>query len=798
MAQQTGLPGYYRDAITGEGYSSAYGPRNPLDQYIGPIGTDVTTLESRRRSGRYAPPKPRGVPVAKIRELGEKIKGFGKRVGGLLATTQPTVPVVRQTVESTQAARRAAELVREKGVLQAQKEIRKRIAETSKKKWEEIKKYEKEKIKPITTRIMPEERAEKIGELVEEERKLRLPGVFIGEEISRRVGGAKGFEEMAQARKEAYKEYIKAPFHEPVKFVGTTAVFAAIPGVATGLGRAVKPIASKIPLLGKAGKVVGVGITGIYGYSIGKRVVGKPTMKERGGEFGRILGQEVTPMVLGTYTGLKISQKLAGWWRTRGKEYVPPEQVIEPKVLKGEKTFPLGVRAKHLELFLKSKYRLPGEKQLGVWHATPEAWAKVTKTQVGIRELPGTYVAPSLSAYFLRVSGQEYGLYGAGQLFPTFGTPTALRIYPSKITGVPPFPREKLYQWILKDAPKGRALVPGIKGEVEALIPPETELARVGEQFYTMWKGVRIPIAQYQVAGAAVGVAPAKGVTTLGSLLAYEIPPTTSLITPGTLGVSEVIRERKPEVTKEVEPESYVEPGKVSIVKPSKYKPSKVEIPSYKPSEIKPSSYLPSKVTPPTYYPYQPPKYPTYVPPKYPTYLFKPYPAYKPSKIRTPSYTPYKPTPKPYKPPRYPTSKIIPPLPSIRRKKRVRRLALLPAFQLLVRRRGKWRVLGVPTTKGRALRKGVAFARRTLGVSFQVRPTKVRVRAKDIPYIVPKKIFRKPIRKGKEVLKNPVFIQRGDKDVTFVKGARLATIGEVREIQRARRSKINFLGGKKR
>jgi hypothetical protein len=150
MAQQTGLPGYYRDAITGEGYSSAYGPRNPLDQYIGPIGTDVTTLESRRRSGRYAPPKPRGVPVAKIRELGEKIKGFGKRVGGLLAATQPAVSTIKPAIGVTKRlkikeARELARSIKEKGVAA---EIKRRIAAEKEK--------EEARGEVITKEFMPE------------------------------------------------------------------------------------------------------------------------------------------------------------------------------------------------------------------------------------------------------------------------------------------------------------------------------------------------------------------------------------------------------------------------------------------------------------------------------------------------------------------------------------------------------------------------------------------------------------------------------------------------------------------
>ncbi|MBM3708291.1 MAG: hypothetical protein FJW69_08170 [Actinobacteria bacterium] len=110
-----------------------------------------------------------------------------------------------------------------------------------------------------------------------------------------------------------------------------------------------------------------------------------------------------------------------------------------------------------------------------------------------------------------------------------------------------------------------------------------------------------------------------------------------------------------------------------------------------------------------------------------------------------------------------------------------------PAYQLFVRRKGKWIKLGKPTVKGIALKKGSEFAQRTLGASFKVEPTKAKIKAEEIPYVPSPKVFRKPKVKGKTELKSPIFIQRGGKEPTFVKGARLAAPSEKAELKLSRR-----------
>ena len=126
---------------------------------------------------------------------------------------------------------------------------------------------------------------------------------------------------------------------------------------------------------------------------------------------------------------------------------------------------------------------------------------------------------------------------------------------------------------------------------------------------------------------------------------------------------------------------------------------------------------------------------------------------------------------------------------------------LKPLFQTYVRRRRKWIPFGELATRGVALKSGAKYVTSTLGASFKIVKTKKRTKVKDIKFIVPKKIFRKPKGKGKEKAGEFTFIQRGGKEPTFVRGGRLAARGERREIQFFRKKPwgtpkaIKILGG---
>lgn len=194
-----------------------------------------------------------------------------------------------------------------------------------------------------------------------------------------------------------------------------------------------------------------------------------------------------------------------------GKTFVPPESIIEPQVLSGAKRFPLALRgttgAQLVREFKNSRYRLPGtEEKIGGWHATPEEFAKATKTAPGTSESPGLYIAPSTSPHFWKID-KQFKLFG---IDAPPESPAGLWISLKDITRAPAGIRKnmgsfnKFLNW---KAEKGKAYISsaferGVKPEKEAIIPPETPLERASNDFYTEFKGKKVPLMEYSVTGA--------------------------------------------------------------------------------------------------------------------------------------------------------------------------------------------------------------------------------------------------------------------------------------------------------
>jgi len=356
----------------------------------------------------------------------------------------------------------------------------------------------------------------------------------------------------------------------------------------------------------------GVGTAVFASPFIEKAIVGKGALKKYVDKHPI----ETTALLgIGAFSMYKPVKSLVSVW---GKKYIPMEGLTTTEVLAGKKTFPTA-ETSHLRLFKKSKYRLPGEEQLGVWHATGGELPKKFAAIAGKSELPGMYVSPAVSPYFLRASGEGgYGLMGS-----TFSlkSPAILRITPQEILKasakrVKPG-KFMSHQWI-DDVIKGKAYVPQIKGEVEAIIPEATEMIGKGSRYYTIYKGSPVPIVEYKtVLGETITGAGKGAVTTttkdiistyssVGGSKSYLLSPSSFI-----RGLTSY---RKPSTT------SYsIPPSKVSarIFKLS-YKPSsilpKISKVSYKKSSKK-TSYAPAKVSGISYksnysYKVSPPKIP--------------------------------------------------------------------------------------------------------------------------------------------------------------------------------------------
>ncbi|GAG59282.1 unnamed protein product, partial [marine sediment metagenome] len=243
----------------------------------------------------------------------------------------------------------------------------------------------------------------------------------------------------------------------------------------------------------------------------------------------------IEPMIVGSYTGLKLWNKMEGLWRTRKLEEFPIEEAVEPEVISGEKMFPTS-RKSHLKLFEESKYQLP-DKKGGVWHAASSAKQtafteaiqagkyEISYIGIGNEYLPGGFVAPSLSPYFLKVSQEPYNFIGT-DLFP--GTPTVAYVTPKGIEQYPGRTAKGMWNFLMGSAKKGYVYThkASIKTEVEGLFAPRTPIAKTNVRYFIKWEGVRVPIFEYttQISGIS------KGVITFGGLPTSYIPPRPPLL----------------------------------------------------------------------------------------------------------------------------------------------------------------------------------------------------------------------------------------------------------------------------
>lgn len=393
----------------------------------------------------------------------------------------------------------------------------------------------------------------------------------------------------------------------------------------------------------------------------------------------------------------KLVSKSSGWIRTRGSSYLPIESIgYEPKY-----GFPMSYRQSASSLYrsfsestlyprpsrmslservpyVPRSARLPMESPLTKamwtgWEKTPKTRSGLFELGKGSSEIPGMYGAPVAESYFTKAGGQMPGLIGAD--FSLLKRPSLVRTTVSGFEAVPRSVRsggfESITRWISGEGTAGRAYMPLLKPEYEAVLPKGNILRITGSRYYTKvggiggsrWFGTRIPIIEMETTGK-MGTATVYG----GKLpkISYEAYRPAPLINLAYVGPSSVALSTRTGLSATTLPRTSVSsPGIYSLSRSAAYSgsiggSSRTYTPSYVPSSspfitssitssiVKPS-YAPSS-RPPSYPSYRlpsyaPPSYPSYKPPSYPSY--RP-PSYPPS--RPPSYLPT------YRPPSYPPS----------------------------------------------------------------------------------------------------------------------------------------------
>jgi len=324
-----------------------------------------------------------------------------------------------------------------------------------------------------------------------------------------------------------YVAYGAAGYTLGLGFAGTSALFGGTTGaVASGyFGGGTSALI--VPTLQATGGALGLGFL----YKTGSDVINAETNFERGGIIGKTI-LETSAIGAGFISGKQDAAKIGDILRTRGRTEVPVEDILLKDILTGDKKFVesssygyngpqsgKGKQAFDLKVFSKKDY---------AYHVTPDQYWKTGFTTVeGTSEFPGLYTAPSPSVYFAKVGGkQSYKLSLFGSGFEASSKPSVAQIY----TG-----------FTINQKTPG-AFVSGIKPEIEAIIGPGKDFAKVGGNEFFKFGGRRFPIDIFKQVGPddIASISNIAKVSASGSSSGYSAP-VYSLINIPTLTVASVI-----------------------------------------------------------------------------------------------------------------------------------------------------------------------------------------------------------------------------------------------------------------
>ena len=415
----------------------------------------------------------------------------------------------------------------------------------------------------------------------------------------------------------------RQPGKQVILFGAGVGLGFAVSGTITGVSAASPTMAG---ILKGTTTLGGIGLGGYYVYDVSKKtyVAGKT-----GGatEAGKVLGVKTKDIFLvgkGFQTGEKGFEQLRGLVATRQRTFIETKQ--------GE--FPSAPPKKQLKLFRENIHPELGEKA-GAFHTSGyKFWDKTVVPKAGFKELPGTYASTHVSTPFARIPGGAYVKLKVGtffkDIFQPVGKPGVAYLQPkgfrySPVGKTKPYYIEgqKFIYGFKKPVKPGWADVPGLKGEIESLFRVGSgEYGLVSKGYYTLIKGVRVPVDSFAYAAGTGKIGTSNLVFEPGS---YNVPPPSSavIIAPSFIGLSS---------SRLTTSKSYVAPSSSKV---SSYIPpsSSIKTPSSAPSSGSYASSFPSSVGP-SYPPSLPPSYPPSTPPSYP-------PSYPPS--TPPSYPPIKP-----------------------------------------------------------------------------------------------------------------------------------------------------------
>lgn len=515
-----------------------------------------------------------------------------------------------------------------------------------------------------------------------------------------------------------FQDIEQKPVKQVITYGGGAALGFAAQGVTTGItvGSAALFGAKTGTIIGASTRLATIGAGLYFGgkatYEIGKQIVTTEDYTEKGKIFG-VTAKDIFIGASGYQAGAKGFDVLRGKIYTRGRQYIEVPQGEYPQLPKEQQ----------LKAFKENIYPEFGDKA-GAFHTTSqEFWQKqgIIQPSTGGSELQGLYGSTQVSTPFARIPGssstaaptgiKKWFLSLAPPLKPAVAyiQPESFRVSSWKVSKTPTFEGQPYvksaggYPYWTTPAKAGVADLPLMKTEIEAIFRPGTGPYTITSQsYYTNINQVPVPIdvAAYTPGATAAQLAATTSAAGYGySGVSSAYYPTTSV---GLIPlVSAVTKESKVELPN-YKPTSYVSSTSIpSYIPPTSPIPSAPKSSggrssrgprSYEPPSYTPPSYTPPSSTPPSYTPpsYNPPSKtpPSYVPPSYTP------PSYNPPSEKPPTY---------YKIPKasQPTTKT-------------------GKYPVLIRRFGKFKIIGYGKTPKQALSIGKSAVGTTLARTFKV------------------------------------------------------------------------------
>lgn len=479
------------------------------------------------------------------------------------------------------------------------------------------------------------------------------------------------------------KEWFVRPYKQAALVVVGAASAPVLNWVGSSLGVGIPAIETTVGITTPAittaqlGTAIGIGATGYYVYTKAEQFKSAETWYEKGGVLG-IAGAEMSAVA----SGRGLTEIGIDWWRTRGLKEVKTEKLVPEDVLSGKNRFAMQPKSKvpsvseQINLFKYQSQRLPGQTSSTLYHATGNQFWKTEsgtffRTIPGTSELPGLYGSYGVSPAFLRVDSSVPSWLSSFNIFQQSVSPGVYQIKPAGFVGGG------------KTTTSGYAFVPGIKTEVEAIIPPGSYVVSSGQRYFFNYAGRNIPITEgFTLAGTAPSNL---------AIAQTPIQSSTTLVSSSSTATSTSVAALS----------SFIPSTSSRTVTKSYTVTSSSSIPSYSPPSSPPSSPVSRSYTSTS----------SYVPPSTPSSISS-YVSPSKSYVQPSSY--YVPKSS-YKPPVTPSQpKVAFKLPKVLETKKQGKF---PAY---LRRFGTFRIIGYGSTPRQAVRIGKQAASYTLGATFKV------------------------------------------------------------------------------